>query len=308
MVQTLFVKVDDGSEIFVRKWEHVSNPQGIVQIAHGMAEHSARYDRFARFLNEQGFFVIANDHRGHGKTGENAGVMGYLAPQDGFDRVVDDLHFLSMQIQAEHPRLPLFLFGHSMGSFLVRRYLQRYGPAVSGAILMGSGGDPGPAASLGKLIARWQMRRDPTKPSPLLDTLSFGAFNKGIKNPRTKFDWLSRDEREVQKYIDDPFCGIVCSSGFFFDLLTGLQLIHDPQEIERMPKDLPLLVLSGATDPVGKYGQGVHAFVNQLKRHGIQNIELKLYPQARHELLNELNKEEVMADIAVWLQAQLNKS
>jgi len=149
---------------------------------------------------------------------------------------------------------------------------------------MGSGGDPGFAAKLGKLVARWQMRRDPTQPSPLLDTLSFGSFNKGIKAPRTKFDWLTRDPREVQKYMDDPFCGMVCSSGFFFDLLTGLQLIHDPQEIERIPKNIPLLVLSGEADPVGKYGRGVRQFVGQLKNHNINDIELKLYPEARHEL------------------------
>ncbi|HBG10086.1 MAG: lysophospholipase [Limnochordia bacterium] len=306
-MQTLFLKVDDGSEIFVRKWNEVQQPQGMVQIAHGMAEHSGRYHEFAKFLNAQGFLVAASDHRGHGKTGEKAGIRGYFAPENGFDRVVDDLHFLSQQLKAEHPELPLFLFGHSMGSFLTRRYLQRYCGTAAGAILMGSGGDPGFAAKLGKLVARWQMRRDPTQPSPLLDTLSFGSFNKGIKAPRTKFDWLTRDPREVQKYMDDPFCGMVCSSGFFFDLLTGLQLIHDPQEIERIPKNIPLLVLSGEADPVGKYGRGVRQFVGQLKNHNINDIELKLYPEARHELLNELNKTEVMQDVAVWLRSQVDK-
>ncbi|HPT83446.1 MAG TPA: alpha/beta hydrolase [Limnochordia bacterium] len=302
-----FLQVDDGSAIFVRTWDGVEKPRAIVQIAHGMAEHSGRYAPFAQFLNGQGYVVVASDHRGHGKTGEKAGVMGYFAPQNGFDRVVDDLRFISTTIQAQYPGLPLFLFGHSMGSFLIRRYLQKYGAQAAGAILMGSAGDPGAAAKLGKLVARWQMRRDPTKPSPLLDTLSFGAFNRGIKNPRTKFDWLSRDAAEVQKYMDDPFCGMVCSCGFFFDLLTGLELIHDPQEIEGIPKNIPLLVLSGAADPVGKYGQGVRQFVGQLKNHNITNIELKLYPEARHELLHELNRTEVMEDIAGWLKAQLTR-
>lgn len=301
-MQTLFIQVDDGTEVFVRRWDKVQHPLGIVQIAHGMAEHSGRYHRFAEFLNEQGFIVVANDHRGHGKTGEKAGLMGYFAPEKGFDRVVDDLHFISQQLKRENPELPLFVFGHSMGSFLMRRYLQKYGEFVAGAILMGSGGDPGLAEKLGKFIALWQMRRRPTQPSPLLDTLSFGAFNKGIKRPRTRFDWLSRDEKEVQKYIEDPFCGMVCSAGFFFDLLTGMELIHDPKEIEGIPKDLPILVLSGEADPVGKYGRGVRQFVGQLKNHNINNIELKLYPEARHELLNELNKEEVMQDIAAWLK------
>ena len=306
-METLFVQVDDGTEIFVRKWAEVENPQGVVQIAHGMAEHSGRYGGLASFLNKRGFIAVASDHRGHGQTGEKAGLMGYFAPERGFDRVVDDLHFISTKTKEERQGLPLFLFGHSMGSFFVRRYLQRYGQAVTGAIIMGSAGDPGFAARLGKLIARWQMRRDPTKPSAFLDKLSFGAYNKRIENPRTKFDWLSRDVREVQKYMDDPHCGMVCSSGFFFDLLTGLQLIHDPQEIAGMPKELPLLVLSGEADPVGGYGRGVRQFVGLLKNHGITNIELKLYPEARHELLNELNKDQVMEDIAKWLRIQVDK-
>lgn len=299
-----FVQMDDGHQVFVRIWDQVPSPRGVVQIAHGMAEHGGRYERFARFLSDRGYVVLANDHRGHGKTGEKAGLMGYFARENGFDRVVDDLHFLTEQIKREYPNLPLFLFGHSMGSFLVRRYLQRYGREVAGAIIMGSGGDPGLAGKLGRFLARQLMRKDPTKPSPLLNKLSFGAFNKGIKNPRSEFDWLSRDAGEVQKYLDDPYCGFVCSSGFFYDLLTGMELIHSDRKIERIPKDLPLLVLSGTGDPVGKYGEGIRQFVGQLKNHNINRIELKLYPEARHELLNELNKEEVMEDIAAWLRTQ----
>jgi alpha-beta hydrolase superfamily lysophospholipase len=300
-----FVKVDDGTELFVREWKDVQSPRGILQIAHGMAEHSGRYQRFANFLNKQGFIVLANDHRGHGRTGEKAGQMGYFAPEHGFDRVVDDLHFLSNRIKEEYPELPLFLMGHSMGSFLARRYLQKYGDMLAGAILMGSAGDPGLAAKAGKFIAGLQMRKNPKAPSAVLDKLSFGAYNKGIKNPRTKFDWLSRDGQEVQKYLDDPHCGMVCSSGFFFDLLTGLQMIHDPKLIEGIPKNLPILVISGEADPVGKYGQGIRQFVGQMKNHNINNIDLKLYPEARHELLNEINRDEVMQDIAEWLHKRL---
>lgn len=303
--RTLYLTMDDGTEIFVRTWNEVKYPKGIVQIAHGMAEHSGRYERFARFLNAGGFVVVANDHRGHGKTGEKAGQMGYFAPENGFDRVVDDLQAVTHWAQRQFPKLPVFLMGHSMGSFLTRRYLQKYGTTLQGAILMGSGGDPGLAGKAGKLIARMQMRKDPTKPSTLLDKLAFGSFNKAIPNAQTKFDWLSRDGREVNKYIADPFCGIVCSSGFFFDLFTGLELIHKPELIDRIPKNIPLLVVSGEADPVGKNGAGIRQFVGQLKTRGITNITMKLYPNARHELLNETNRAEVMDDLKNWLQNQL---
>lgn len=304
-MESFFLKMDDGAELFLRSWEQAAHPQGVSLIAHGMAEHGGRYGRFAQFLNERGFICAAGDHRGHGKTGEKAGLMGFFAEQDGFDRVVDDLHAIYHLFREKYPELPIFFLGHSMGSFLVRRYLQKYGATLQGAVLMGSGGDPGFAAKLGKLIARIQMKRGAAAPSKLLDSLSFGAFNKGIKNPRTKFDWLSRDAQEVQKYLDDPHCGFACSASFFFDLFTGLELIHDPKHIEEIPKEIPLLVVSGEADPVGGYGRGVRQFVGQLKNHGLNNIELKLYPGARHELLNELNRREVMEDIAKWLEAQL---
>lgn len=303
--ETFFLHADDGARICVYHWAEIKRPLGIVQIAHGMAEHGGRYAPFAKFLNEQGFVAVANDHRGHGQTGEKSGMMGYFAKTNGFDRVVDDMYALRSWIQREYPQLPVFLTGHSMGSFLTRRYLQRYGDTIAGAILMGSGGDPGFALNLGKLVARSQMRRNPTKPSRLLDKMAFGSYNRGIKDAATKFDWLSRDPEAVQKYMDDPYCGMICTSGFFFDLFTGLELIHDPTLIDQIPKEIPILVVSGDADPVGDNGRGVAAFVGQLKKHGIRNIEMKLYPGARHELLNEINKEEPMADIGHWLHEQL---
>lgn len=301
------LKMSDQVEVFTRYWAEVENPVGVIQIAHGMAEHSERYSAFARACNDQGFVVVANDHRGHGKTGELAGLMGYFAEEDGFDRVVDDLNEITTWIKDEYPHLPVFLMGHSMGSFLTRRYLQKYGSNLQGAIIMGSGGDPGVAGKVGKRIARWQMRKDPTKPSPFLDKLSFGSFNKGIENSVTAFDWLSRDAQVVDQYLADPYCGFVCSSGFFYDLLTGLGQIHDPKLIEQIPKTLPLLVVSGDADPVGKNGKGIRQFVQQYENAGISNIQVILYPGARHELLNETNRVEVIADICLWLQKQITR-
>jgi alpha-beta hydrolase superfamily lysophospholipase len=303
--ESLFLTMDDGMEIFVRTWTKVKRPRAVLQIAHGMVEHSARYATFAEFCNNQGIVVVANDHRGHGKTGERSGVMGYFAPQDGFDRVVDDLYSVHTWLTQEYPELPHFLMGHSLGSFLTRRYLQKYGASIDGAILMGSGGKPGFALKLAKLVVRWQMRRDPTRPSKILDKMAFGPYNRGIKHAKTKFDWLSRDDGEVQKYIEDPYCGMVASAGLFFDLFTGLEMIHEPALIQAIPKDIPILVVSGDADPVGGYGSGVAQFVGQLKKHGVKNVQMKLYPEARHELLKEVNKQEVMEDILNWLLGQL---
>ncbi|HKM43732.1 MAG TPA: alpha/beta hydrolase [Limnochordia bacterium] len=304
--KTIFLNMDDGASIFVRTWDQVKDPQGVLQLAHGMAEHTARYDSFARFCNECGFIVVAGDHRGHGKTGEKSGVLGYFSDNDGFDRIVQDLSAINGWISKKYPDLPRVLMGHSLGSFLTRRYMQTYGSTIDGAILMGSGGNPGFAVKLGKLVASLQMKADPTKPSKVLDAMAFGAYNRNIKDARTKFDWLTRDPAEVQKYIEDPYCGFVCSAGFFFDLFTGLEQIHKPALIELIPKELPILVVSGDADPVGGHGRGVAEFVGQLRKHGLAKLEMKLYPGARHELLNETNRDEVMKDILHWLQAQMD--
>ncbi len=304
--ETFFLTMDDGVKVFVRTWTAVTQPQGVLQIAHGMAEHSERYEQFAQFCNEQGFIVVASDHRGHGQTGKETGVMGYFARKNGFDRVVDDLHVIHTWLQEHYPDLPILLMGHSMGSFLARRYLQKY-EAPPGVILMGSSGDPGFAVKIGKVVASLQMTKDPTKPSKLLDTMAFGPYIRSVQNPQTKFDWLSRDPAEVQKYMADPLCGFVCSSGFFYDLFSGLQKIHDPRLINEMQKRTPILVVSGDADPVGNCGAGIAQFVGQLKKHGLKNIEIKLYPGARHELLKELNKDDVMQDILHWLNDRIKE-
>ncbi|NLL48667.1 MAG: alpha/beta hydrolase [Firmicutes bacterium] len=301
----MYLNMDDGAQIFLRKWDQVRSPKGVLQLAHGMAEHSARYDSFARACNRRGFVVIGSDHRGHGKTADISGVLGYFAEQDGFDRVVDDLAQIQDWIQEEYPDLPTFLLGHSLGSFLTRRFLQKYGDMLDGAILMGSGGHPGFAIKLGKLIARLQMRSDPARPSKILDSMAFGLYNRGIEQAQTKFDWLTRDPQEVQKYMEDPYCGFVCSCSFFMDLFTGLDMIHNPAFIDQIPKDLPLLVVSGDGDPVGGYGRGVAEFVGQLRTLGLNKLEMILYPGARHELLHETNRDEVMKDIFRWLQEQV---
>jgi len=220
---------------------------------------------------------------------------------------VEDLYGINQLIQHDFPYVPIYLMGHSMGSFLVRRYIQKYSSSVQGVILSGTAGSPGVAGKLGKLIAKWEGRvKGPKAPSPLLDRLSFGSFNKGIQNPKTTFDWLSRDSSEVEKYINDPHCGFVCSSGFFYDLFDGLEKIHDPKLNQSIPKDLPMLFFSGDKDPVG--GTKVLQVIQHYKDIGLLNIDSTFFKDGRHEMLNEINKHDVYQLVLNWITKQLYKN
>ncbi|MBS4202442.1 lysophospholipase [Bacillus sp. FJAT-49732] len=303
-----WLQMDDGVEIYVKRWNETdAQPIAIIQLAHGMAEHIDRYNEFAEHLVENGIFVYGNDHRGHGHTGEKAGFVGFFAEENGFDRVVEDLYIINQSIHHEYPKIPIFLMGHSMGSFLVRRFIQKYSSSVHGVVLSGTAGSPGLAGKLGKLMAKWEGRiKSPTTPSPFLDRLSFGSFNKRIQNPKTPFDWLSRNHNEVEKYINDPHCGFVCSSGFFYDLFEGLEKIHDPNLNQYISKNMPMLFFSGDQDPVG--GNKVLKVIQQYKDIGLLNIDSTFFEDGRHEMLNEINKDEVYRLVQQWIIKQLHKN
>ncbi|UII57079.1 lysophospholipase [Cytobacillus spongiae] len=308
MFDRLWLEMSDGHEVFVSYWyQEGLKPKAIVQIAHGMAEHIERYHEFANFLVSHGIFVYGNDHRGHGKTGEKAGILGFFAEENGFERAVDDLKEINSYIKHASPQVPVFIMGHSMGSFLVRRFIQRYEQSVSGVILSGTGGNPGFLGKLGKLVANSQIRKHGKRTeSPLMNQLSFGNFNKRFSDGSSEFNWLTRDAKEMQKYIDDPLCGFIATAGFYSDLMTGLERIHHNQEVRKIDKELPFFIFSGDQDPVGKDTKGVKQVIDQYTKHGIHQIEYKYYYEGRHEMLNELNREEVMRDILEWLEKRLN--
>jgi alpha-beta hydrolase superfamily lysophospholipase len=296
-----------GLEIFVYKWLPDENVQvkGIVQIAHGMAETAARYEGFARSLTEDGFIVYANDHRGHGKTARDVEKLGDLGI-DGFNSMVENMHGLNERIKKENLNLPIFLFGHSMGSFLTQRYICLYGSELNGVILSGSCGKQGIIIDIARLIAKREIKKiGRSGKSNKLDKLSFGSYNNSFKPNRTAFDWLSRDIKEVDQYIADPFCGTVFTAGFFYDFLGGLKSIADNMEIKNISKDLPIYIFSGDKDPVGKNGKGVLKLVKTYKGHGIKDLTHKLYEDGRHEMLNEINKEEVITDVLKWINAHI---
>lgn len=295
-------RASDGAIIHVRRWLPDGPPRAVLQIAHGMAEHGGRYGRFAAALAGAGFACYASDHRGHGLTAARPEDLGFFAERDGWRRVLDDLWQLNRHIDAQHPGLPLIFFGHSMGSFLGQQFMAEHGAALTGAILSGSNGPPGPLVTLGRLAAQIErFRLGPRGRSGLLDQLSFGEFNRAFEPARTRFDWLSRDPAEVDAYIADPLCGFVCCTELWCELLANLPRLAAPGMLARVRKDLPLLVVAGAADPVSAGTRGLVRLLDAWREAGLTRVRHVFYPGARHELLNETNRDEVTADILRWL-------
>lgn len=293
----------DGVAIHVRHWLPEGKAKAIILVAHGMAEHAARYERFATSLTQAGFEVHAPDHRGHGQTGEKASSLGYFGNRGGFRQVVEDLHGISEKARADAPGLPVYLFGHSMGSFVAQYYIALFGAELSGCVLSGTSGPmPGALLAGGSLVANLgSLFKGRRAPAPLANKLSFGSYNDAFKPTRTEFDWLSRDTAEVDKYVADPLCGFLCSYGFFQDLMRGLKEIHSPGTLAAIPEALPVYLVAGAADPVGAASGSVDALAEIYRGLGLTDVEEKLYPGARHEILNETNRDEVSTDILAWL-------
>ncbi len=301
----------DNKSISAVKWfpEKKVPILGIVQLNHGMAEHKERYKPFAEFLTKHGFIVYIHDHRGHGKTAKDESEIGYFAPKNGWDIVVDDIHTLTLKIKRKYPNIPLFLFGHSMGSLLVRDYITKFDENLSGVILSGTAGNPKILGKVGLKIAQTEASRlGPKRRSKLLTYLTFGNFNKKFKPTRTHFDWLSRDNQQVDQYIKDPFCGFICTVSFFQDLIKGTISINKEEKIKKIKKDLPILILSGSLDPVGRNTKGVKQVYKNYRKQGINNITLDFYKNARHELLNEINRINIMEDILSWIDKIINNN
>ncbi|TFG80105.1 MAG: alpha/beta fold hydrolase [Spirochaetales bacterium] len=295
---------DDGKSIHVYRWSPDGEPSACILVAHGMAEHAGRYARFAAAATAVGFEVWAPDHRGHGKTAaENE--IGWLAEQDGFRRVVEDLRGLADRIRTERPGAKLFLLGHSWGSLLSQGFISLYADRLAGCVLSATTGIVAPAAAIGKVIVAiggaikgWRTK------APLADKMSFGEFNKPFEPSRTPFDWLSRDPAEVDAYISDPLCGFVCTWEYFRDILRGLDWINSGPAQAAIPKDLPVLLFTGSDDPLGGSSGGMMALHEKYRSLGIRDLTVRLYEGARHETLNEINRGDVTADLLAWLEGR----
>jgi len=280
-------------------------PKAIVQISHGMCEYLGRYEEFAAFLTSQGFLVCGNDHLGHGKSVTAEEELGYFAHEGGWKYFSEDLYQLTSLMKQNYPGIPYFMLGHSMGSFIVRDYMTRYGKELDGVILTGtSGSNPlnDFAIILAKAIGALKGEKYRSK---FIHQLSFGKYTQRYQDSKTKFDWLSRDEAIVSCYMEDKFCNFIFTAKGFEDLFCLLKDINSPKWAAKIPKELPVALLSGDMDPVGNYGEGVREVYQNLMDAGLKNLSMHLYPEARHEILNEINRQDVYRDISDWLHTVL---
>lgn len=279
----------------------------VVQIIHGMAEYIERYEEFAKFLTDRGFAVTGDDHLGHGKSVLEGGRYGYFCEQDPATVVVRDVHRLKKMTQALYPDVPYVILGHSMGSFILRNYLCRYGSGIDGAIIMGTGMRPKALVTVSKMLAGIQkLFGGSAKEGRFINQCAFGSYTKKIENPRTKMDWLSRNTENVDRYMADPLCGFCFTVNGFATLFELISRIQKKENLEKVPKDLPIFMVAGADDPVGDYGAGVQRAKDSLQDVGVKNIILKLYEADRHEILNEDDREVVMKDICEWIETAVS--
>ena len=298
---------DGKTQIRALTWEPEKNPgiapAGIVQIVHGMSEHVERYDEFARYLVSRGYIVCANDHIGHGESVADPSEWGCLPSVGGKEVLINDVHELRKTVASRYARqTPYIMFGHSMGSFIVRAYLARFAEGLAAAVICGTGQQPLLLSKFGNLVARRiaASKGDAYK-STFLDGLGAGSFAKKIDNPRTEFDWISTDDAVVDAYIADESCGVMFSAGGYATLTDLTGEVVTAAAAGAVPTDLALLFIAGALDPVGDMGKGVERAVEQYRRAGVETVDLKLYEGMRHEILNEPGRAEVYADVADWI-------
>lgn len=286
-------------------WQPEGEVRAVVQIVHGIAEHMERYDHFARFLNSHGIAVVGEDHMGHGMSIGEEGIRGYF--HGGWHTAVDDTYQLFLDTQKQFANVPYILLGHSMGSFMARTILAKYpNSGIAGCILSGTAWQPDGLLKAGPIAANVMCKFiGEKKCSKKLYDMMFGGFNSKIEHARTGSDWLSRDPKVADEYEADPLCGFIPTAGLFRDMMNGFVYIQNTENLQKMNKNLPVFFVAGGDDPVGNYGAGVKEAANRFIQNGMERVDLKLYPLCRHEILNELNKDEVYGDLLSWINGLL---
>lgn len=297
---------NDLADIKAKMFIPDNKPIAILQIAHGMVEFFDRYEDFANYLCLKGFLVVGNDHLGHGDSVNSKDEWGYFG-ENGNKTLIEDMYKLTSLTKQKYPDIPYFLLGHSMGSFYARQYLFEYGSNLNGAIIMGTGLEDLMVVKAGMLMCSllakfkgWKYR------SSFVNNIAFGSYNKKFEPSRTKMDWLSKDENIVDWYINEPRCTFMFTLNGYYNMFKGISRLHDKSLLNNVPKDLPILFVSGKDDPVGAFGKGVEKSANTLKDVGVKNIDIKLYENDRHEILNELDRQVVYEDIYNWLISKIN--
>ena len=302
MRQDLWYASCGAGQIHACRWTPEGEPRAVVQIVHGIAEFVERYDAFAEYLNKQGFLVVAEDHMGHGQSINGEGIQGYF--HGGWFSAVADTYKLLSDTRAEYPDVPYILFGHSMGSFMARTILCDYPDSgIAAAVICGTGWQPTFALpALTKVIDGICRKNGEEKPNEKLQGMVFGSYNNKVEHPRTAFDWLSRDKEIVDAYIAHPLCGFTASAGLLREMMKGIYHIQKKENLAKMKKDLPVFFIAGGDDPVGSYGKGVRKCAEEFKKAGMTDVSVRVYPLCRHEILNEINKEEIFEDVREWIE------
>lgn len=306
MKYDLFYESRGSGRIHGCRWEPQGEPKGVVQIVHGIAEHVERFAPFVAYLNACGYVVVAEDHMGHGRSIGIHGIRGYF--HGGWFAAVEDTRQLLRYTRKKYPDLPYILLGVSMGSFMVRTLIAKYPDSgISAAILCGTAWQPQKvltaARSLATLICK---SSDETQPSEMLQKMMFGSYNRRVEQPQSANDWLCRDRKVVRAYDEDPLCGFPPTAGLVRDMMEGFRYIQDPNHIDRMRKDLPVFFIAGREDPVGGYGSGVETCVKVFRDAGMTHVACKLYPEDRHDVLNELDKQTVWCDVTNWIDSAVD--
>ena len=305
-----YPSIDGKTKIHAISWEPDGKPKAVLQIIHGMVEFIDRYDEFARYLTEHGYLVVGEDHLGHGASVISDKHHGYFG-EDGNAWVIADIHQLRLMMTEEYPELPYLMLGHSMGSFLLRQYITekdaRYAKDLAGIIVMGTGWQPKIIAEIGKTLARILGTKKAGKNAKLIDIIGFRNNLKRIKNPRTMKDWLTKDEDVIDRYRATPWCNFHFSPNAYFHMFAGMQKAHDVNRMKKLPEGLPILFASGAEDPVGNWGEGVRKAYMVYSEKTPCDVNIKLYEDDRHEILNELDKDQVFDDMLEFLEYCLEK-
>ena len=295
---------DGVTQIHAVEWIPEGEVKGVLQICHGMVEYINRYHDFAEYMCERGYYVTGHDHLGHGKSIRNEEDYGYFEEKKGNQFVIGDIQKLREMTTEKYPDVPYYMLGHSMGSFLLRQYLTMYGKGLSGAIIMGTGYQRSAVLNMGQLVCRviaafkgWRYR------SRFVDKLSFGSYNKRFEPGETSKDWITSDKDHRQKYVNDPLCSFMFTLGGYYQMFEGMKVLTRKESMERIPKDLPVLFVAGADDPVGAFGKGVEKVYKKYKTAGMQQVSMHLYEGDRHEILNETDREQVYEDLYQWIES-----
>lgn len=307
MKQEFYYPSKDGlTQIHAIEWIPDGEVRGILQLAHGMVEFIDRYDRFASFMASKGFYVVGNDHLGHGKSVTDESKYGYFAKHDGNFTVLGDMQQLREDARKKYPDVPYFILGHSMGSFLTRQFIEKYGEGLKGAIIMGTGYQPTATLDMGiALTAVLQQTRGGFYRSSTINNTALGSYNKKFEPGRTKNDWLTKDEAIVDAYEANPLNQFMFTVNGYYNLFRGIRYAQRQVNLDKIPKDLPILVVSGEDDPVGDFGKGPKTVAETYRETGIKDVTLKLFPGDRHEILNELDKETVDQYLLEWIEARM---